>query len=444
MATGKITKRAVDGMAPTDRTDFLWDDELAGFGLRGTNNGAKSYVYQYRMGGREAAKKRATIGRHGSPWTPETARTEAKRLALLVGQGIDPVDADKERRRQAVDLAFSAYVPAFIDKHLKSEWKDWQLGKSMLERHAVPILKTTPLPLIKKSDIVAVLDRLADRPASAKLMHSTLRILFNWAVGRDDIARSPIAGIETPKPVASRERVLEDDELSAIWDATSKLGYPFGPLYRLLIVTGQRREEVTGLDWSEINQSSATWTLPAARAKNGKTHIVPLNALAVAEINALAKTLLDPEGKSGTPVKWPKRGLLFSTTGKTVVSGHSRGKTRLDREVADILKRRAADDGSDYHEMSPWRVHDFRRTVATGLQKLGVRFEVTEAVLNHLSGARSGVAAVYQRHDWKDEKRAALDAWGRRVQAVLAPADATNVHALRRAGRSVAAGRCEP
>ena len=432
MATGKIAKRSVDGLVKTDRTEFLWDEELSGFGLRVTSNGAKSYVYQYRMGGREAVKKRHTIGQHGSPWTPDTARTEAKRLALLVGQGIDPADADRERRRQAVDLAFEPYAGLFVDGYLRSHWKNWEQGRSLLGREAVPVLQRTPLPLIKRSDVVAVLDRLADRPAVARLMHATLRKLFKWAVSRGDIERSPIEEMEAPSGPAPRDRVLSDTELVVIWRASASLGYPYGPLYRLLIATGQRREEVAALEWSELDRASATWTLPADRAKNGKAHLVPLSGLAIGEIDGLATM----GGGAGTvEVKWPRRGLVFTTTGETAVSGHSRGKARLDRDVARLLAEEAMLDGDEFYPMAKWRVHDFRRTVATGLQRLGVRFEVTEAVLNHVSGSRGGVAGVYQRHDWKEEKRDAMDAWGRGVERILASqpmVDRSNVKAFER------------
>jgi integrase len=429
MATGKITLSAVKAMTKTERTEFLWDGDLAGFGLRVTANGAKSYIYQYRMGGREAVKKRHTIGKHGSPWTPDTARAEAKRLALMVGQGIDPALADKERRRQAVDLAFSAYVTSFVDGYLKTRWKDWALGKSMLERLAVPVLKATPVPTIKRSHIAEVLDRLADRPASAKLMHATLRKLFNWAVSRGDIERSPMEGMEAPDGARARERVLSDDELVETWRASQKQAYPFGPLFRLLIITGQRREEVTGMDWSELDRASAAWTLPSSRAKNDKAHIVPLSDLAIAEIDAIALQLA-PDAEE---LRWPKSGLLFTTTGTTVVSGHSKAKLRLDQEIDATRARLALDAGEKAHATMPgWRIHDLRRTFATGMQRLGIRFEVTEAALNHISGSRSGVAGVYQRHDWKEEKRTALDAWARHVSAALAPAAETNVTDMKR------------
>jgi integrase len=198
--------------------------------------------------------------------------------------------------------------------------------------------------------------------------------------------------------VASRERVLTDEELGLAWRASLQLGYPFGPIIRMLMITGQRREEVTALEWAELHRTDAEWLMPGSRAKNGRAHTVPLSALALAELDNIG-------GQD-----WPRTGLVFTTTGRSRVSGHSRAKVRLDRQMALLAP------GVD---VQPWRLHDLRRTLATGLQKLGVRFEVTEAVLNHVSGARSGVAGVYQRHTWTMEKRAALDDWSAHVSSLV-------------------------
>ena len=175
MATGRITKSTVDSLVPGERDKFLWDDELSGFGVKVTPKGAKSYVLQYRMGGRESQSRRATIGRHGSPWTPQTARKEAERLLVQVRQRIDPVQAEHERRRQAVDLAFDAYVETFVDLYLKRRWKQWSLGAGVLRREAVSLLRKKPLPTIKRSDLNQIWDATQDRPAIARLTFATLR-----------------------------------------------------------------------------------------------------------------------------------------------------------------------------------------------------------------------------------------------------------------------------
>jgi len=397
MPSGRITKRAVDSVQAGPKEFFLWDSDLKGFGFRLTPKGARSYVLQYRMGGREAPTRRYTIGSHGSPWTPDRARKEAERLLILVRQGVDPVEADKDRRRQAIDLAFDAYADSFIRLYLEKRWKKWGLGAGVLRREAVPVLGQKTLPQIKLSDFNPIWDRLQDRPAVARLAHATLRKMFRWAVARGDLVVSPLAGAEAPPAVPARDRVLTDGELNRVWAATSRLGRPFDRLFKLLILTAQRREEVAGLDWAELDQAEETWVLPGTRTKNGKPHVVPLSGPAIELLDELS-------GK----MKWPEEGLVFSTNGRTPPSGFSKAKRRLDDFIAE----------GGPAVVSHWRAHDIRRTVATGLQRLGIRFEVTEAVLNHLSGARSGIAGVYQRYDWAIEKRGAMCSWGDHVMAV--------------------------
>lgn len=159
--------------------------------------------------------------------------------------------------------------------------------------------------------------------------------------------------------------------------------------------------------WEELDRRSAVWVIPPTRAKNGKAHLVPLSDAAVAQIDLVA----------GGP-DWPQRGYVLTTTSRSAVSGISKAKTALD----EVITRMNGDN-----TLEPWRLHDLRRTVATGLQRLGVRFEVTEAVLNHVSGAKGGVAGIYQRHDWADEKRSALDAWAAHTQALVSGAEQTNL-----------------
>jgi integrase len=397
MPTERITKRSVDVLTPGASDIFLWDGALRGFGLRLTPKGARSYVLQYRMGGREAPTRRYTIGTHGSPWTPETARREAERLLIMVRQGTDPVDAKNERRRQAVDLAFDSYVESFARLYLQKRWKDWRLGEGVLRREAIPFLRSKPLPRINRSDLAPIWDRLDDRPAVARLTHATLRKLFRWAVSRGDLERSPLEGLPAPAAPVARDRVLSDEELTLLWSATDKIGAPFGPLFKLLILTGQRREEVAGMDWMELDRRAASWLIPGFRTKNRTAQLVPLDDTAIDVLNGLAG--------SGD---WERSGFIFSSTGRTPVSGFSKAKRRLDQLMMEKLGVR----------FTPWRAHDLRRTLATGLQRLGVRFEVTEAVLNHVSGSRSGIAGVYQRYDWADEKRAALSAWAAHVCAL--------------------------
>lgn len=434
MATGTVTKRSVDGLKPGADNVFLWDDELRGFGVKVTPNGAKSYVFAYRLGGREAAKKRYTIGRHGSPWTPASARSKAEKIAALVKDGVDPMLVEKGRRKDAVELEFGDYAERFIASYTNIPRGSGRLRSPrwtayaalILRQRAVPAFKGKTIKQITKADVSSFLGSLVQWPGLRRNAWAVMRQLFSWAVEQADIAMSPLLGSKPPPNVLRRERVLADPELALVWEAATGMDYPFGPLFRLLISTGQRREEVSGMDWRELDHDGATWTLPASRAKNGKAHIVPLNALAVAALDTVASN----GGEEGACV-WPTRGFVFTTTGKTAVSGHSGAKSRLEASMHTLSSETAAGEPKE-----PWRVHDIRRTVATGLQRLGVRFEVTEAVLNHVSGAKSGVAGVYQRHDWKEEKRMALDAWAHHLTRLESVSSVGNVTPLRRAGQS--------
>ena len=216
---------------------------------------------------------------------------------------------------------------------------------------------------------------------------------------------------------------MSDDELAVVWEASNKLGYPYADVVRLLVLTGQRRTEVAEMVWSELNREAALWVIPKARAKNNVASEVPLSLPAVTILDGLARQVLGL-GESDVVKSWPKSGFVFTTTNKTAVSGHSKAKARLDRQMIADMRERAEEAGDDPDEVAlqDWRFHDLRRTLATGLQRFGISREVTEAVLNHVSGSISGIARVYQRHDYKEEKRAALDQWARHVEQIASGA----------------------
>ena len=414
MPTLRITKAAVDAIQPTEKDQLHWDNRLPGFGCKVTPKGSKIFIYQYRLGGRGAPARRFTIGKHGA-LTADQARREAEMLALKVAQGSDPQRVRAETARVAVDLAFKPYVKKFEAECLRAEWPaTHRYVHSLLIRYAVPVIGNKPLNDITRKDINAVLAPVKTKAATAANLFGVIRRLLRWAVEQEDLERSPIEGVKGPKPPPSRDRVLDDAELLLVWKASDALGYPFGPLIRLLILTGARREEIAALEWAEIDREACVWVLPPSRSKNGVAARQPLSSLAVAELDILAK-------RHGTAAGWPKAGLVFSTTGNTSVSGYSRAKNRLDKAIDALTEKQ------DALPSAPWRLHDLRRTLATGLQRLGVRFEVTEAVLNHVSGSKSGVAGIYQRHDWAQEKAAALDAWAAHVAALLTGTDKTNV-----------------
>jgi integrase len=401
-----ITQRSVESLRPTGNSDqYHWDARLMGFGVRVTPKGVKSYVLQYRLTG--AAARRKTIGIHGSPWTPHTARREAERLLLLVRQGVDPVEQVREKIRKERAHQISTYCDQFLELYLRPSWPDtWYDAMRILEVAVKPRWGKKALGMITREDIVRLMDDYADRPARRKHIHSVIRKMFNWAVDRGDIKVSPLTGMKAPKAVPGRRRVLGQNEILSLWQATGELEWPWGPFVRLLLLTMQRRQEVAELDWAEVDMAQRQWVLPAERAKNDEPHIIPLNHLAMIELEMLC-----PRAK----------GPIFSTTGTTPVSGFSKMKRALDSRMLEILIDHARDEGRDADAVAlpEWRLHDIRRTGATNLQALGIPIEVTEAVLNHISGTRAGVAGIYNRYKYEPQKRAALDGWADRLEDMI-------------------------
>ena len=408
----KMSKDSVDALAkPSSGDEYYWDTKLSGFGVRITPRGVKSYVCQYRMPGCNARRK--TLGKHGAPLTPERARKLAEEMLWEVKRGIDPVAAERERIRKREAQEFEKYVERFADLYLKTEWADsWADAKARLVNHVVPAFRGRAVSDIKRADISDLLDGLRDRPALARNTHAVLRKLFAWAVDRDHIDRSPMP--KAPPAVKQRKRTLSPEEIAALWHASSKLSSPFGCFVRLLLITGQRRNEVAGLPWAELSKSDRLWTLDGKRAKNEADHLVHLSDLAMNEFGAL---------------QWKRRGLVLTTTGKTPISGFSRMKRSLDKamlnELQKVADKRAEDLKlpADPVLLKPWRLHDIRRTVTTQMQGLGIPIEVTEKVINHLSGETSGIAGVYNLWNYQDEKRDALDAWSTRLGEIVRKID---------------------
>lgn len=327
------------------------------FGAKLTPAGRLVYILQYRMGGRGFSVRRYTIGAHGT-WTPDGAGKEAERLLVMVAQDLDPATEKKYARIVATDLAFDAYADRFLKIEVEPNWK----GRSYAFADG----------------IVRLFDGLpADRPAVRRSVFAILRRLMRWAKARGDIDTNPLEGFEAPSPVASRDRVLDDGELRLLLKASEELAQPFGSFIRLLLLTGQRRNEVAELPWAESNRGESQWLLPASRAKNGVESLIHLSFAAVAELDLRA-----------WGDKWPRSGLVFSTTGKTPISGFSKLKKGLDAAMADVLHADHPDT-----QIVPWRLHDLRRTMATAMQRLRISGDVIEACENRLAGrSKSGSA----------------------------------------------------
>lgn len=370
-------------------------------------SGARSWAYRYRVG--DGRTRKATLGSY--PSVPlEAARKLASKAAVAIAEGRDPAGekaAARAAARQPKDHELvENVVGRFLERHAKVKTREatFKESKRILEREIVGPWKGRPLSVIRKSDIHALLDAIVDRgaPIAANRSLQAIRPMFRWAVERDIIPISPCDGVSTPSATVERDRVLEDQELRAIWAATEQMGYPFGSVVQLLILVGQRRDEVAGIVRGEIDLSASLWTLPPERAKNKNAHVVPLSPLAVAILEDLTAI-------AGTD-------FLFTTTGRSHISGFAKAKEKLDRLIAEA--------GCD---LEPWTFHDLRRSLATGCARLGVAPQVVEAILNHKGGVIRGVAKIYNRYDHAAEKRAALDLWARHVEAVVSGKPSGNV-----------------
>ena len=240
---------------------------------------------------------------------------------------------------------------------------------------------------ITKRDVHDLLDSIADRgaPVMARRVQAYVNRFFAWCVERDILKADPTAGMERVGNGTSRDRVLSDEELARVWPAADGV---YGSVVRMLALTGARREEIARLRWSEIADN--TITLEGSRTKTGAPHIIPLSS-------AAQKLLAGVPRIAGSEY-------VFTLNGTKPITAWSSPKIALDAASG----------------VTGWRIHDLRRTVATGMQKLGIPLPVTEAVLGHTSGSRGGIVGVYQRHNYADEKQAALEAWGNRISSLTA------------------------
>jgi integrase len=259
-----------------------------------------------------------------------------------------------------------------------------------------------------------LLDRIVDegKPYAANRLHALLRVAFGWFVDRDIVPVSPVV-TKAPAKEESRDRVLGDDEIRWLWSAADAVGWPFGPMAKLLLVTAQRREEVSSAEWSEFNLEgiSPEWTIPRQRTKNGVANSIGLPPLAVEILRGLPQ-VKDEEGRAR---------FVLSTTGSTPISGFAKAKAQLDAAMAALAQREARENGKDpAHVVIPaWRFHDLRRTAASGMAAHGIAPHLIERVLNHRSGTIKGVAAVYNRFQYQEECRQALAVWAAKIASVV-------------------------
>ena len=382
---------------PDGKTELLtFDDDLPNFGLRIRSGGKRTWICQYRPG--RDKQRRVTLGSVANMDAVD-ARREAKTLLSKVQLGLDP-QTEKFTSREKASATLSAisdkYIATYGALHLKPRTLV-EVTRS-LRIHWAP-LGEVPIHKLSRNAIANQLDAIAAErgPFAANRARSYLSGLFSWAFQRGYTEDNPVRFTGKPAPEASRDRVLTDRELGLVFRHAGDGDY--GDIIRLLALTGQRREEVGGMRWSEVDLEAGIWTVPADRTKNGLPHEVPLSAAAQAVLTSRTRR----EG----------RDLVFGA-GSGPFSGWSNCKSALDLRIHEHFKK----SDPNAAPLKAWRIHDLRRTVSTRMSDHGVLPHVVEAVLNHISGTRAGVAGVYNRAVYRTEKSNALDAWGSHIAAI--------------------------
>jgi integrase len=407
MPQRSLTQLAVERLNPPKqgRVEY-WDTRLPGFGLRISASGQKTWVAMYRVKGARQ-QIRETLGNLHE--IPNVGDARARALVSLeqARAGIDPratgeaagTVAAVARQQddcvatQTVTMLAERFARQHADRHCRpgtaAEYR------RLFGKEIEPYWGPRPLSSITKSDVNALLDRKAEsRPLQANELRKHLRTFFRWALDEELVTADPTAGTRLRTKPQARDRVLSDSEIKLVWQAADELGWPFGRITQLLIITAQRRDEVGGMRRSELDLEGRRWALPKERTKNGIAHDVHLSDLAVGILSAL-----------------PNLGdIVFTTTGATAPSGYSHAKARLDRFIA----------GHNGGQRIPhWTLHDIRRSTTSGLARLGVAPHVADRILNHASGTIRGVAAVYNRYQYLPERQAALELWSDHIRRLV-------------------------
>jgi integrase len=379
-----IAKLALDagGKKSGKKELITFDDDLPGFGIRLRAGGSRTWVYQYKLGPKH---RRITFGKYPA-LRPAKARDTAEKLHAEVKLGNDPAGAKAEKQTRAAET-FGAIVKDYLARR-RGQVRSSTYGENErhLDRNLRP-LHGLHITKLDKRAIATELARLSEEagPTQANRTRASLSKFLNWCVA-EGLAEINTAAFTNKNPEQARDRVLTDDELRTVWNALPDGDY--GAIVKLLILSGQRANEIALLRWSEIDLKRGTITLPRHRTKNRREHVIPLSP-------PMRDILEAQEQRDG-------RDLVFGV-GEGGFSGWSRAKARLD-EVATI---------------TPWIIHDIRRSVATGMAAIGIQPHIIEAVLNHISGHKAGVAGIYNRNTYEAEKALALSRWAEHAMAVV-------------------------
>jgi integrase len=395
--------------SPGRREDYL-DAIVPGLALRVTDKGHKSFVLVTRYPSNPVHPTRRALGKVGAIGLDE-ARRKARIWLELIGKGIDPKIEEARQRAEAQRRhvnTFAAVATEFLERHASGLKKSGE-AKRIIEREFVKRWGARPITDILPEEIATAIRAIVKRgsPYQAHNALGYIRRLFSWAIGTHEfgITTSPVTQLK-PKDLIgkreARERTLSDEELLEVWNAAGEMGYPYGPVFRLLILTGQREREVAEMRWPEVDVRKFLWTIPAERMKGDRVHEVPLTPLAVKTIESLPR--------------WNSGDYVFTTTaGRKPINGFSKSKARADRLSG----------------VSNWVIHDLRRTMRTHLSALPVEDLVRELVIAH---SKPGLHKVYDQHAYQTEKRRCLELWEARLLSIVEPHSGSLGNVLRTSG----------
>jgi integrase len=405
----EMTDRFCQTAKPGQRrqADFF-DLTVRGLCLRVSSGGAKSFfqIYTRPTDGKRAWLKLGTY----PELTLAAARQKARDARSAVGEGSDPI---AERKALAASQSVSDLIENYLTRHASTKKSAGEISRR-LRKNVGEVIGATRLADLHRRDLTRCIDAVKDRGAhtEANRLFEDMRAMVRWARARGDLDENLTEGMRRPTETVERDRVLSSAEIRIMWHALGKaeMRESTRRVLRLCLVTGQRVGEVTGLVRSELNLEAGTWTIPAARAKNGRQHMVPLSGMAIAIIReqiAEAGALAERKCRPVPQFVFPAPGGRAAVTAASVPKAVKREQVAK-RGVVSILG------------VAPWTPHDLRRTAATGMEELGVSPFIVGHVLNHASATRATVTSrVYARYDYAAEKRRALDLWAERLAGIV-------------------------
>lgn len=378
---------------------------------------------------KDGRRASVTLGRWPAMDIPD-ARKAAQDVRRVIDAGGDPNAEKRETARQAEQAAKTRRsLTDVLDQYEREKLANLRRGDAV--RRALDgkkgllreLVRREPASITKADIADAVKKHAKTSPIAANRALAYARAFFNWCVHEDIVAANPAGALKKPAKENQRDRYHTVDELAEIWEAAGTLGYPFGPMYRLLMVLPMRREEIAGLPVAELDlgAEAPVWTLPASRTKNGQALRVPLSPLARSIIaEALADDARPAEAVDEKGRTKPNP-YLFSTTGYSPVSGFAKGKRRLDAAISEARAKAAEASGGEPEPMPDWVIHDLRTSFATmACDHLGVDPAVADRCLNHTASATtSKIMRTYNRSDRFEERRAALTAWANFIETTV-------------------------